>query len=119
MNLTRLQKDIIEHRLSVPCAMADVMCDEYPTLFRDWDDYESAISLRAKDYIKRLIDGSPLDEIDLYMLEDIMSDEVFVDLAEGADPDECSAIKAAGIRKSHEYLCIKLQKLWESYNGKG
>ena len=47
------------------------------------------------------------------MVEDIVSDTVFVDLSDGADPDECSSSKAAGIRRSHEYLCTKLMKLLE------
>lgn len=101
MTLTKLQKEIIQHRLDVTDAMADVMYDEYPALFSSWNECESAIISRAKTLIDKLVKGSDLDDIELYMVEDIVSDTVFVDL------------KAAGIRRSHEYLCIKLMELLE------
>jgi hypothetical protein len=116
MNLTKLQKEIIQHRLDVTDAMADVMYDEYSALFSSWNECESEIISRAKTLIDKLVKGSDLDDIELHMVEDIVSDEVFVDLSDGADPDECSSSKAAGIRRSHEYLCTKLIKLLEVSN---
>ncbi len=113
---TELQLEMINYRLEAPDAMAEVLAEELPL------NYELAFELvtdRMGLLIEAVLCGWELDLIDIYMLKDISTDRVYVDIAaetlhehiDGPGSPVMTHQKLSGIRKSHENLVDKLKTI--------
>ena len=81
MNLTKLEKEIIQHRLDVPDAMAEVLADTIDI------SYEQAFSLfdeRLPGLIAKIAADQPLDEWEVHAVRDIATDNVYACMADEA-----------------------------------
>ena len=116
MKLTPLQIEMINHRLEIPTAMADVLSD---STGMDFDVALDLIELRTGTLIEKLQSGSPLDDIEKHMVEDIATDPSYLSCAESAmhelwpDPSGTlmTEIRFSNFIKSHDSLHDKLMEL--------
>jgi len=81
MHLTNLEIEMIEHRLEVPDAMAEVLADTIDI------SYEQAFDLydeRLPGLIAKLTANEPLDQWEVHAVRDVATDKVYADMAEDA-----------------------------------
>tara|TARA_R110000803_G_scaffold180290_3_gene242708 strand:- start:1400 stop:1741 length:342 start_codon:yes stop_codon:yes gene_type:complete len=111
MKLSKIQREIITHRLEVPDAMAEV---HVATHGGSYDKAEERISRAAKNFIeRRAFDCMPTD-IELSMLADIMTNNVFADMAyEAVTWGEITRQKAQGIQAAQDDLQRKIKEYLE------
>lgn len=115
MHLTKLEIEIIEHRLDVPDAMAEVLMAELPE--NTSISYEQAFNLyeeRLPGLIAKLTANEPLDQWEVHAVWDVATDKTFVDAADDAinshwkDGKEMTPQWAAKIFNCSEALSEKL-----------
>ena len=113
MHLTNLEIEIIEHRLEVPDAMAEVLADtvdiSYEQAFQIYDE-------RLPGLIAKLTDNEPLDKWEVEAVRDVATDNVYADMADDAigfnwqDGKEMTPQWASRIWNTSENLHNKLLK---------
>ena len=117
MNLTKLEKEIIEHRLEVPDAMAEVLADSFDI------SYEKALDLydeRLPGLMAKLVADKLLDKWEVEAVRDVATDNVYADMAEDAigfhweDGKEMTPQWASRIWNTSENLHNKLMSIISS-----
>lgn len=123
LNLTLLEMDIFNHRLTVPCAIGECLMWDYDKetgepvdlTDLDWkdprlittDDIDDAIN--AMTITKRLIQwNTPLQEL---IVEDCVYDEVYICIGSDVVGDEISHQKYSAILRAQESLKTKFEFL--------
>ena len=81
MHLTKLEIEIIEHRLEVPDAMAEVLADTVDISYeKAFDLYEE----RLPGLIAKIAADQPLDQWEVHAVRDVATDKTFADAADDA-----------------------------------
>tara|TARA_R110002051_G_C8313999_1_gene433716 strand:- start:57 stop:479 length:423 start_codon:yes stop_codon:yes gene_type:complete len=122
MNLTKLEKEIIEHRLEVADAMAEVLADNWGFSYeKAFDLYEQ----RLPGLMEKLLNDVPLDKWEVEAVTDIANDDTYAHTAEGAigfewdDGKEMTPQRASRIWTISEKLHTKLATIaFEFHNRK-
>ena len=110
MNLTKLQVEIIQYRLDVPDAMAEVLAESQRMT------YEQAIELVEKyapNLIYKLQADLPLYPAEVEMIRDIATDECYLACCESdiEDPrSEMTQRRYTQIERSYQNLRNKLSR---------
>tara|TARA_R110000744_G_scaffold162542_1_gene279185 strand:- start:3 stop:356 length:354 start_codon:yes stop_codon:yes gene_type:complete len=116
MNLTKLEKEIIQHRLDVPDAMSECLADDAEFNL----SYEQAFSLfdeRLPGLIAKLTSDQTLDKWEVEAVRDIATCDVYAWMADGAigfdweDGKEMTPQWASRIWNTSENLQNKLMRL--------
>ena len=116
--LTKSQQDIMQHRLDAVDAMAEVLSEDHPELFDYLQAYSDAVYKRSFYLVDKVCNPTqhnPLDQIDIYLLEDIVTDTAYVDLHEQAIGEDITQQKYNGIVKSYEGMVEKLESVINNY----
>ena len=122
MNLTKLEKEIIEHRLEVADAMTEVLADNWGFSYeKAFDLYEQ----RLPGLMEKLLNDVPLDKWEVEAVTDIANDDTYSHTAEGAigfewdDGKEMTPQRASRIWTISEKLHTKLATIaFEFHNRK-
>ena len=104
MKLSKIQKEIIQHRLEVPDAMAEVYEDSYGG---DFEKIYNEIDSACNGFIAKLESGATLSSIEKGMAVDIADCQVYVDIAwELVSKGEMSHQKATAIESAQHELYV-------------
>jgi hypothetical protein len=78
MKLTKLQVEIFEYRLEVPCAMSEVLAEEMGLSF---EEASELVEQYAPGLIEKIEGGESLNPIEKSLAMDIATENVFADIA--------------------------------------
>tara|TARA_R110000822_G_scaffold270_2_gene1130 strand:- start:1286 stop:1732 length:447 start_codon:yes stop_codon:yes gene_type:complete len=113
--LTKLEKEIIEHRLGAPDAMAECLAhDERFGL--SYDEAEAIYDERLPGLVEKLLANAALDKYEVEAVRDIASCEVYAHMAEDAigfeweDGKQMTPHWASRIWNTYDDLSYKLLK---------
>jgi hypothetical protein len=115
MQLTKLEKEIIQYRLGVPDAMAECLADD-EEFGLSYAEADAMYGERLDGLIEKLLTDAELDKYEIEAVRDIATDRTYVDCAAGAIGFEWETGKvmtpqwASRIFNTNELLSYKLLK---------
>ena len=108
MRLTPLEMEILQHRLDVPCAIAEVLMADWDEFTADgYSEVEDAINAMTIDKETGLVQWET--ELQQLIIHDCVIDDVYVDAAQDNIGVEISQQKFNAIRRAKESLEEKFE----------
>tara|TARA_R110000824_G_scaffold65405_2_gene170343 strand:+ start:359 stop:856 length:498 start_codon:yes stop_codon:yes gene_type:complete len=113
MQLTKLEKEIIQHRLDCPDAMSEVLVDD-EKFGLSYAEGLAVYDERLDGLLEKLLTDAELDKYEIEAIRDIATDKVYADMANDAigskweDGRKMTPQWASRIFDTNEQLSLKL-----------